>query len=63
LRDKGIIRGDNLPTNPYFRQGLLIVEKVPYAFSNGSVGYLPKTRVTKKGMSFFKKMFKEEMAA
>jgi phage antirepressor YoqD-like protein len=62
LREMGIIREDNLPTNSYFREGLLIVEKVPYAFKNGCIGFLPKTRVTRKGMAYFKKMFKE-MAA
>jgi len=62
LREMGIIREDNLPTNSYFREGLLIVEKAPYAFKNGCIGFLPKTRVTRKGMAYFKRMFKE-MAA
>ena len=62
LREMGIIREDNLPTNSYFREGLLVVEKVPYAFKNGCIGFLPKTRVTKKGMAYFKKMFKEMTA-
>ena len=59
LRSRGILREDNLPTSTYFRQGLLIVEKVPYAYSSGCIGFLPKTRVTRKGMAYFKKMFKE----
>ena len=59
LRDKGILREDNLPTSAYFKQGLLIVEKVPYAFSSGFIGFLHKARVTRKGMAFFMKMFRE----
>ncbi|MDR0473428.1 MAG: phage antirepressor KilAC domain-containing protein [Treponema sp.] len=63
LRYKGILRSDNLPTKAYFRQGYLIVEKVPYKFSSGFIGYLPKARVTAKGMAFLKKLFKAEAAA
>jgi len=63
LRNKKILRSDNMPSKEYFKNGYLIVEKVPYAFSSGFIGYLPKTRVTAKGKAFLKKMFKEVMAA
>jgi len=63
LRNKGILRSDNLPSKEYFKNGYLIVEKVPYAFSSGCIGYLPKTRVTAKGKAVLKKIFKEVMAA
>jgi len=63
LRNKGILRSDNLPEKKYFRNGYLVVEKVPYQYSSGTIAFRPKTRVTSKGRDYFKKMFKAEITA
>ena len=57
LREKGFLRRDNMPNQPYLQKGLLTIVKVAYTFSNGYTQFIPKARVTKKGMKYFKKVF------
>jgi phage antirepressor YoqD-like protein len=57
LKAQGILRCNNLPNQPYVDDGYLAVENVRY------VQYIPKARITQKGMDYFKKMLKEKETA
>jgi phage antirepressor YoqD-like protein len=59
LREKGIIRNDNLP-NGNTGEGNLMPAVRCYVFSSGYSCLRPYTRVTKKGVAYLKKLFREE---
>ena len=59
LREKNILRNDNMPGQPYREKGYLTIEPKLYTFSTGYSVLCPKTRITEKGMAYFKKIFRE----
>jgi phage antirepressor YoqD-like protein len=59
LREKGIVRSDNLPSGNVSEGNLMIATRC-YVFSNGYSCLRPYTRITKKGIAYLKKLFLEE---